>query len=170
MSTLKLKAAFSASQMRNYRLAFGLTGAAAVGGSAWLFRDLADLSQWWLKTDRHDVFETFRNRHKIAVGSTAAAVVNSAIFFKTRCVPMPAYAAINGTYLFMLFSGYINPEIMMRPRNHNALYMSTEEAKKLLKPSDTAVITQIGTQSPRAYPDAQIMRPHIVRVGEKSDG
>ena len=49
MSTLK--AAFSASQMRNYRLAFGLTGAAAVGGSAWLFRDLADLSQWYVSYD-----------------------------------------------------------------------------------------------------------------------
>lgn len=68
----------------------------------------------WLKTDRHDVFETFRHRHKIAVGSTAAAVANSAIFLKTRCVPMPAYAAVNGTYLFLLFSGYVNPEITMR--------------------------------------------------------
>ena len=68
----------------------------------------------WLKTDRHDVFETFRHRHKIAVGSTAAVVANSAIFFKTRCVPMPAYAAVNGTCLFLLFSGYVNPEIMMR--------------------------------------------------------
>ena len=46
MSTLK--AAFSASKMLNYRLAFGLTGAAAVGGSPWLFRDLADLSQWYV--------------------------------------------------------------------------------------------------------------------------
>lgn len=97
-------------QMRNYRLAFGLTGAASLGASSWLFRDLADISQWVLKCDRHDVFETFRLRHKIAVGSAAAAVVNSAIFFKTRCVPTPAYAALNGTYLFLLYSGYVNPE------------------------------------------------------------
>ena len=48
MSTLKAAFRFSASKMLNYRLAFGLTGAAAVGGSAWLFRDLADLSQWYV--------------------------------------------------------------------------------------------------------------------------
>ena len=67
-----------------------------------------------LHADRHEVFETFRNRHKLAAGSAAAAVANSAIFFKTRCVPTPAYAAVNGTFLFLLYSGYINPEIMMR--------------------------------------------------------
>jgi hypothetical protein len=32
--------------MRNYQVAFGVTGVAAVGGAGWLFRDLADLSQW----------------------------------------------------------------------------------------------------------------------------
>ena len=32
--------------LRQYQAAFGLTGAAAVGGAGWLFRDLADLSQW----------------------------------------------------------------------------------------------------------------------------
>ena len=40
------KAAFNSMQMRNYQLAFGMTGAASVGGAGWLFRDLADLSQW----------------------------------------------------------------------------------------------------------------------------
>ena len=97
------KALINQAQMRNYRVAFGFTAAGSVGASAWLFRDLADISQWWLKADRHDVFETFRNRHKIAAGSAAAAVANSAIFFKSRCVPVPAYAAVNGTYLLLLY-------------------------------------------------------------------
>ena len=35
------------SQLQKYRLAFGLTGATAIGGAGWLFRDLADLSQWY---------------------------------------------------------------------------------------------------------------------------
>mmetsp|Transcript_19525 Transcript_19525/g.43483 ORF Transcript_19525/g.43483 Transcript_19525/m.43483 type:complete len:443 (-) Transcript_19525:125-1453(-) len=164
------KAAFSPAQMRNYRLAFGLTGAASLGASGWLFRDLADISQWVLKTDRHDVFETFRLRHRIAVGSAAAAVVNSAIFFKTRCVPLPAYAALNGTYLFLLYSGYVNPELMMRPRNRNAIYVPASEALNVLKREETVIVTRIGDDTPRAFPDSQVLRPHVVRIGTTEDG
>jgi len=40
------KAALNPSQLRKYQLAFGVTGATALGGASWLFRDLADLSQW----------------------------------------------------------------------------------------------------------------------------
>ena len=39
------------------RILFAASGTLSVGSSAYLFRDLADLSQWWLETDRTDVFE-----------------------------------------------------------------------------------------------------------------
>ena len=165
-----VRKAIGPAQMRNARIAFGFTGAASLGASAWLFRDLADISQWFLKCDRQDVFETFRLRHKIAIGSAAAAVFNSAIFFKTRCVPLPAYAAVNGTYLLLLYSGYVNPEIMMRPRNRNAIYIPAEDALDLLKREETVIVTRVGTDKHKAFPDSQVLRPHVARIGKTDDG
>eukprot|EP00567_Pseudictyota_dubia_P003611 CAMPEP_0197442028 /NCGR_PEP_ID=MMETSP1175-20131217/8135_1 /TAXON_ID=1003142 /ORGANISM="Triceratium dubium, Strain CCMP147" /LENGTH=441 /DNA_ID=CAMNT_0042972417 /DNA_START=130 /DNA_END=1455 /DNA_ORIENTATION=- len=159
-----------ASTKLSYQIAFGLTGAVSVGTSGWLFRDLADLSQWVLKTDRHDVFETFRLRHKIAITSAASAVVNSAIYFRTRCVPFPAYLAVNGTSLLLLYSGYVNPELMMRPRNRDAVYVPSSEVLDLLKREETVIVTRLGSDEPRAYPDSQVLRPHVARVGTTSDG
>eukprot|EP01084_Bolivina_argentea_P166850 289648_1 len=160
-----------------HRLAFGGSGLLAFGCSYKIFMDLTDFSQIILPNpnkSRNDFLDTYAIRHQLAASSIAGSTINTAAYFaKKRAFPRQfifIWAGVNALSLGLLFAGYINPEFMMRPRNHNALYMSTEEAKKLLKPSDTAVITQIGTQSPRAYPDAQIMRPHIVRVGEKADG
>ena len=165
------KSALNPSQLRNYRIAFGATAIGSLGASAWLFRDLADISQWWLKADRHDVFETFRLRHQIAVGSAFAATINSALFFKTRCVPTPAYAAVNGTYLFLLYSGYVNPEIMMRPRNHNAIYVPSNQALDLLKREETVIVTQASKDDAiKAFPDSQVLRPHVARIGTSEDG
>lgn len=148
----------------------------------------------WLKADRHDVFETFRLRHKIAAGCAAAAVANSAIFFKTRCVPTPAYAALNGTFLFLFYSGYINPEVMMRwegeteccilvpnsviltdppkhrPRNHGALYVSANDALNLLKRDETVIVTRVGKDAPKAFPDSMMLRPHTARIGTTENG
>ena len=59
---------------------------------------------------------------------------------------------------------------MLRPRNHNALYVSTCQAAKLLKDSDTCIVTQLDDQEPVCYPDQQILRPHMVDVGTKSNG
>lgn len=157
-------------QLLTYRVAFAASGAAAIGASGWLFRDLADVSQWVLKADRHDVFETFRLRHRIAVGSAAAAVANSAIYFKTRCIPFPTYAAVNGTYLFLLYSGYVNPELMMRPRNRNALYIPAANALNLLKREETVIVTRLEDGEPKAFPDSQVLRPHVARIGTTKDG
>jgi hypothetical protein len=68
----------------------------------------------------------------------------------------------------MFFAGYTNPELMMRAHNRNAVFVTTCEASNILKPNNWAVVTRIGDQEPRCFPDAQIMRPHVVRVGERS--
>ena len=74
------------------------------------------------------------------------------------------------------FLGYINPELMMRPRNHNALYVSAHQAVDTLglDPHQWCVVTEQQRSSsnkndnstfiPYCFPDAQIMRPHIARL------
>ena len=60
---------------------------------------------------------------------------------------------------------------MLRPRNHNALYLSTCDAASIVKDDDMVIVTQLDSQTePRCYPDWQILRPHMVDVGKKKDG
>ena len=60
---------------------------------------------------------------------------------------------------------------MLRPRNHNAVFVTTCQAAKLLKDDETCVVTQLDPfQEPAAFPDKQILRPHMVAVGENKDG
>eukprot|EP01083_Nonionella_stella_P036075 98450_1 len=160
-----------------HRLGFAGSGLVAFGCSYKIFMDLTDFSQIVLPNpnkSRNDFLDTYAIRHQLAAGSITGSTINTALYFaKRKAFPRPTifiWAGVNIISLGLLFAGYVNPELMMRPRNHNALYMSTQEAKALLNPQDTAVVTQIEQQSPKAYPDAQIMRPHIVRVGEKADG
>ncbi len=58
---------------------------------------------------------------------------------------------------------------MLRPRNHNEMYLPTCAAATLIKDYDTCVVTQLEDQEPRCYPDKQILRPHMVKVGVKKD-
>lgn len=50
------------------------------------------------------------------------------------------------------------------------MYVSTCQATKILKPTDTCIVTQLEDEEPRAFPDDQITRPHVARVGQKKDG
>uniref|UniRef100_A0A0G4HAA7 DUF3179 domain-containing protein n=1 Tax=Chromera velia CCMP2878 TaxID=1169474 RepID=A0A0G4HAA7_9ALVE len=152
------------------RVLFGVTGVTAAGASAWLFRDLADLSQWVVKTDRSEVFSTFHHRHEIAATWLASSAANTAVFFRTRCVSLPVWAVLNLGSFAMFFSGYVNPEIMMRPRNKNAVYVPAEQALELLDKEETVIVTQVGDAQPRAFPDSQVLRPHAVRAGATASG
>ena len=83
---------------------------------------------------------------------------------------MLVWAGMNGISLALWYGGYLNPEIMLRPRNHNALYLSTCDAAKVIKNDDTCVVTQLeDDQEPVCYPDKQILRPHMAKVGVKRD-
>lgn len=218
---------------RNQAL-FAATGVTSFVTSGMLFRDLADLSQWVLHADRQEIFETFANRHKLAALSVGSMMGNTFVKFKlppTTSVSVPIWAAVNGASLAMLYSGYINPELMMRPRNRNAMFVKAQDVGKLFwrceswtsgykkdggflqfsfffiqhpslslssdlslphpKPSFTTstittttssslgkylqedepvIVTHAHDGQPRAFPDTQVLRPHVVRIGYTATG
>mmetsp|Transcript_96395 Transcript_96395/g.267787 ORF Transcript_96395/g.267787 Transcript_96395/m.267787 type:complete len:438 (-) Transcript_96395:74-1387(-) len=152
------------------KVLFGSTGAVAFGASGYVFRDLADLSQWVLKVDRRDVFWTFQHRHQLAAVTVASLAANTIVAFRTRCVPISLWAAVSACNIGMLFSGYINPMVMMRQRNHNAMYVPASEALGILKREETVIVTRVSNAEPRAFPDSQVLRPHVARVGTLPSG
>lgn len=156
------------------RILFAASGAASVASSAYLFRDLADLSQWVLHVDRSEVFETFRNRHKLATFSAGSIALNACATFvmkPKKAIPLPVWAAVNGASLLMLYSGYANPEIMMRPRNTNAVFVPSSNVLQHLQRNETVIVTRGLEGKVYAFPDTQILRPHVVRLpGRKGGG
>ena len=88
-----------------------------------------------------------------------------ATFVKPRSFLVP-WAAVNGLSLFLLYSGYANPELMMRPRNKGATYVSTYDIKNYMKPNETVIVmNDPETGKAKGFPDVQLLRPHVVRVG-----
>lgn len=156
------------------RVAFVGSAGVALGASGILFRDLTDFSQWVSKPSRNDVWKTYRNRHELMKATVAGIGVNTLSYWlrKPRPVPSPfIWVGVNTISLGLLFMGYINNELMFRTRNKDAMFVTTCQAAKILKPTDTCIVTQLDSQDdPVCFADSQIMRPHIARVGEKKDG
>ena len=87
-------------------------------------------------------------------------------------IPTVAWGLANSVSAILLYSGYVNPEIMMRPRNTDAVFVPSSEVLKYLKRNETVIVTK-GLEDGKviAFPDTQVLRPHVVRLpGRKADG
>lgn len=85
------------------------------------------------------------------------------------------WGGINVASLGMLFLGFGNPELMMRSRNRNAMYVSTCTASKLMKPDEQCIVTKYGKDQSGddlyyAFPYGQIARPHIAGMDRDERG
>lgn len=161
-----------ASQLRT--AAFYGTGALGLGTGAYIFHTLTDFSQAITQREnRNDFMQSYNNRHRNAAIGMSGIVANTLVYWTSpkgkRPAPVLVWAGMNGAALALWYGGYLNPEIMLRPRNHNTMYLSTCDAAKIVKDGDTGVVTQLEDQEPRYYPDKQILRPHMALVGVKKD-
>jgi len=132
----------SSSSLLLRKAAFTATSVTSLLSSITIFRDLSDFSQWVSKPKR-DLWK-LEERHELASITIGSCLLNTAICFTTPGItklklPGPyhgklLWSSINVASLGMLFLGYFNPELMMRSRNRNAMYVSTCTASKLMKP------------------------------------
>lgn len=106
-------------------------------------------------------------RKELAATAILSSAANTAIYVSSPGgIPKVAWASLNVASMAMLFAGYGNPELMMRDRSRNALYVSTCQASKVLKPAEMAIVTKYGIDNDSnvivtAFPESQIMRPHV---------
>lgn len=130
--------------------------------------------------------ETWKIRHELASITIGSCLVNTAICFTTPGgfaklkLPGPyqgklLWGGISVASLSMLFMGYVNPELMMRSRNRNAMYVSTCTASKLMKPGEQCIVTKYGKDESGddvyyAFPYGQIARPHIAGMDRDERG
>ena len=134
--------------------------------SGYLFKDLADISQWIIQSERATTLWVWYNRNVLAVASLIALTVAFLIKFYHRTVIGPkALALLTLLFAFQFYSGFINPHLMMRERQHDGLFVSVIEAQKYLEPDESVIVLEINGHA-RAHADAHLLRPHVAGYGD----
>ena len=149
-------------------LAFGLSLASALYISWRMFRDLADISQWIVRTSRPSTMWTFYNRDKLAIALfVALAVAAAALWFGGAGHPV-ALLVCSGFAAFGFAVGYVNPRFMMRSQHRNPRYYSIEEAKQVLNKNTSLIVVETKAGA-RGHPDRHVLRPHVVGMTEEAE-
>ncbi len=145
---------------------FGLSLALMLYISWRMFRDLADVSQWIVRTSRKSTMWTFYNRRKLAVTFFAVLAVAAVAFFVAGAGHPLLFWGCTAIALFGFGFGYVNPRFMMRSQHHNPRYYSIERAKEVLS-EDTSLIVVETKAGARGHPDRHVLRPHVVGLTEE---
>jgi hypothetical protein len=133
-----------------------------------LFRDLADVSQWFVRTSRKMTMDTFYNRHKLA-GLIVVSISISALTMWTNGVGnIWAFSVIGILSFFLFFTGYINPRFMMRSQQNGGCYYTINDAKDVLTNDTSLIVMEVGGVA-KAHPDEHVLRPHVVSSKEAPD-
>jgi hypothetical protein len=126
-----------------------------------IFKDLADISQWIIQGSRETTMAVWYNRVPLAVTSMVFAIIASIVWFKTRVgIGTKGFVALLLIFIGMWASGIVNPHIMMRPRQDNAVWVDTAEARKYVEADESVIVYEIDGAA-RAHADQQVLRPHV---------
>jgi hypothetical protein len=171
------------SVIENHRKAlFWVLMATAQIGAFLLFKDLADISQWWVQSSREFTMGVWYNRWPLAV-ATLLALFGAVYLWRQH------RELLNGKLvtvlvilcLFFWYSGMLNTLLMFRPQQHEgqALFVSVDDApiyleEMLLKSyeeepfgsiDEISMIVLETDQGARAYADYYLLQPHVVNGG-----
>ncbi|BFM18166.1 hypothetical protein R50073_43490 [Maricurvus nonylphenolicus] len=146
---------------------------AALGLCLWpsylVFRDLADVSQFWLETKRQVVMSTWYRRHVyllLSILAMAAAAYTHLVYSVGNLYLTVGIIAIT---VLQILAGYFNPGWMMRSAQHSSEFVSVKEAEDFI-PKDYEVLVIEKDGAARAHTDYELWRPHIVGNEEGLNG
>ncbi|MGR5177106.1 DUF3179 domain-containing (seleno)protein [Vibrio parahaemolyticus] len=130
-----------------------------------LFRDLADISQWVIQTERKKTLTSWYQRKKLIAFGSGALLVSWLVWGLTdNLLSFTMISIISIINAAMLFSGAINPELMMRGRQGNGLFVDVQEGKKYVDSNESVIVTVVNGDA-RAHSDKQMLRPHVASNG-----
>lgn len=148
-------------------------------GAFVIFKDLADISQWVLQSSREFTMFVWYNRHVFAVISIGALLIAMFIWFKNREVCNKLLlTCLAFVFVFNYYSGMINPKLMFRAQQHDAKFVTVEEAPDYMQRSldkahfgpksyasvdDINVLVLETDRGAYAYSDYYLLQPHVVK-------
>lgn len=139
-------------------------------GAFFIWKDLADISQWIITSPREHTMFVWYYRWEITIVSFLAMGVAGWLWWNNRVLLATKwFVLIAGLAFFNWYTGFVNPDLMMRERQHDGLIVSIEEAKRYVKPDESVIVIDING-SARAHPDHQVLRPHVAGNDEKPIG
>lgn len=150
-----------------------------------LFKDLADISQWVVQSSREETMTVWYWRYPIALLALLGLAVSLFAWFKDRQVCRPKIlAALVVLLLLNVYSGVANPLLMFRSQQHDAKFVAITEARPYLERTlnyarfgrerydsvdDISVMVLVNDHGAIAYTDYFILQPHVADGG-KIDG
>ncbi len=156
---------------------------AAQVGAFFIFKDLADISQWVVQSSREFTMFIWFNRWPIAIATLIALFTSVFIWFKNRNL-LPKWGIITLVVfcMFNWYSGMFNTILMFRPQQFEgqATFVSVNDAPRYLEQMKHAAYEKSEFDSvdeiemlvletdggARAYADYYLLQPHIVDGGQ----
>lgn len=134
-----------------------------------MFRDLADITQFWLKTERQTVMRTWYRRHiYLFVSIVLMAIVLYANLVHGAGNRYILWIVL-ATCLMNVLAGYFNPGWMMRSMQRSADFVPIAEARSFIQ-DDYEVIVIEKNGVARAHTDYELWRPHVVGTPDGLNG
>lgn len=147
-----------------------------------LFKDLADISQWVVRSSREEIMTVWYWRYPITLLAFLGLALSLFVWFKDRqmCGPK-VLAALVVLSLLNVYSGLVNPLLMFRSQQHDAKFVAVAEARPYLERTlnyarfgrerydsvdDISVMALVTDQGAIAYTDYFILQPHVADGGK----
>ena len=149
----------------------GFWGALAI--SLWLgfliFRDVADITQFWFKCERKTVMQTWYRRH-VYVGASLLLLLGALYLHYGYGIGLAAVAILSAViWGIFILGGYVNPGLMMRTQQRTGRFVSVDEAKSFIRRDHEVLVIEHNGQA-RAHTDYELWRPHVVGTPEGLGG
>lgn len=146
-----------------------------------LFKDLADISQWWVQSTREFTMGVWYLRWPLAIVTLAALAASIWLWRGNRgIISTPLISLLAFLCLFNWYSGVLNTTLMFRPKlGDDAMFVSVQDAPKYLEEmfhaayekdrfesaDEISMIVLETDQGARAYTDYYLLQPHVVEAG-----
>ncbi len=167
------------------KLTFWLAMLLAQGTAFLIFKDLADISQWVIQSSREFTMMVWYNRQLIT-GIAIVALIIALLVWRTQkdVCPKPLLGFLLFFFALNIYSGMVNPKLMFRAQQHEAKFVSVDEAAGYMQGSlrnahfgpdsyasvdDINVIVLETDHGAYAYSDYYLLQPHVVK-GDTIDG
>ncbi|KUJ76475.1 hypothetical protein AVO45_11830 [Ruegeria marisrubri] len=150
-------------------IVFYLSLIISLGIGVLYFRDLGDVSQMVVKVKRDNMLRFIRHEYKLI--GTALAALAVMVFVHLAFDAGPGWLCWTALALglFLIAFPYVWVHVGLRNQKSNAQFYSIDEAREFVSPTSPVLVIESGGQA-RAFPDAQIMRPHLAGNDEGLDG
>lgn len=144
---------------------FLLCNGVALFTSGLLFKELADISQWVIQSERNKTMQVWYYRHRYSAATLLALFSSWAVYLAAPGItPLWVLLVLSGTIILFYYSGYINPHIMMRARMKDGMFVSVDEARRYYDDNESVIVLEVNGEA-RAHSDKDLLRPHVAGSG-----